>query len=133
MEGGGNRGTNDSELRARVSIDITRSASSSLRFRSLSSLGAHSSQVDDETESESVSEVGDIGDRALHSNRYSASGSFNFLSAEDMKLQSYGFWGRDPAASHAISTVSPLPEQIISPLSANAIVCNEEKNQVRYW
>ncbi|KAM5562275.1 hypothetical protein ABKV19_017476 [Rosa sericea] len=120
---------NDSELRASASIDVTRSAGSSLRWRSLSSLGAHPSQVDNDIESESVSEVGDIGDRALHSNRYSVSGSFNFSSAEDIQLQSYGFWCHDPAASHAISTVSPLPEEIISPLSIDAIVRDEEKNQ----
>ncbi|PRQ24690.1 putative fluoride ion transporter CrcB [Rosa chinensis] len=129
MEGGEYSGTNDSELRASVSIDVTRSASSSLRWRSLSSLGAHPSQVDEDIESDSVSEVGDIGDRALHSNRYSVSGSFNFSSAEDIQLQSYGFWCHDPTASHAISTVSPLPEEIISPLSTDAIVRDEEKNQ----
>ncbi|XP_024161481.1 fluoride export protein 1 isoform X4 [Rosa chinensis] len=130
MEGGEYSGTNDSELRASVSIDVTRSASSSLRWRSLSSLGAHPSQVDEDIESDSVSEVGDIGDRALHSNRYSVSGSFNFSSAEDIQLQSYGFWCHDPTASHAISTVSPLPEEIISPLSTDAIVRDEEKNQI---
>lgn len=134
MEGEGYSGTNDSEPRRSVTIDLTNSASSSsLRRRSLSSLGAHPSQVDDDIESECVSEVGDIGDRALHSNRYSVSGSVNFLSAEDIQLQSNGFWCRDPVASHAISTVSPLPEEIISPLSTDAIICDEDSKQVRSW
>ncbi|KAK9943876.1 hypothetical protein M0R45_009468 [Rubus argutus] len=78
-------GTNGSEPRQSVTIDLTNSASSSLRCDSLSSLGAHPSQVDDDVESECVSEVGDIGDLALHSSRYSVSGSVNFLSAEDSK------------------------------------------------
>ncbi|KAK9903654.1 hypothetical protein M0R45_001076 [Rubus argutus] len=130
MEGGGYSGTNDSEPRRSEMIDLTNSASSSLRWRSLSSLGAHPSQVDDDIESECVSEVGDIGDRALHSNRYSVSGSVNFLSAEDIQLQSYGFWCRDPAASHAISTVSPLPEEIISPLPTDTIICDEDSKQM---
>nr|XP_017220220.1 PREDICTED: UPF0695 membrane protein C977.11/PB8B6.06c isoform X2 [Daucus carota subsp. sativus] len=45
---------------------------SSLRRRSLPQLG-------DDTDSESVSEAGDIGDRALSSKRYSGSGRIHFL------------------------------------------------------
>ncbi|KAK9903650.1 hypothetical protein M0R45_001072 [Rubus argutus] len=130
MEVEGYSGTNDSEPGRSVMIDRTNSASSSLRWHSLSSLGAHPSQVDDDVESECVSEVGDIGDRALHSNRYSVSGSVNLLSAVDIQLQSYGFWCRDPAASHVISPVSPLPEDIISPLSADVIICDDNSKQV---
>ncbi|BBG95664.1 camphor resistance CrcB family protein, partial [Prunus dulcis] len=91
--------------------------------------GAQPSQIDDDIESERVSEAGDIGDRALHSNRHSESGSIRLLPSEDIQLQSYGFWGRDPVTSTAISPVSPLPEEIISPLSTDAVVCHEDKKQ----
>ncbi|CAB4266983.1 unnamed protein product [Prunus armeniaca] len=126
---GGYRGTNDSELRRSVSNDRTSSATSSLRRRSLSLSGAQPSQIDDDIESERVSEAGDIGDRALHSNRHSESGSIRLLPSEDIQLQSYGFWCRDPVTTTAISPVSPLPEEIISPLSTDAVVCHEDKKQ----
>ncbi|ONI34860.1 hypothetical protein PRUPE_1G502900 [Prunus persica] len=126
---GGYRGTNDSELRRSVSNDRTSSATTSLRRRSFSLSGAQPSQIDDDIESERVSEAGDIGDRALHSNRHSESGSIRLLPSEDIQLQSYGFWGRDPVTSSAISPVSPLPEEIISPLSIDAVVCHEDKKQ----
>lgn len=130
---GGYRGTNDSELRRSVSNDRTSSATSSLRRRSLSLSGAQPSQIDDDIESERVSEAGDIGDRALHSNRHSESGSIRLLPSEDIQLQSYGFWCRDPVTTTAISPVSPLPEEIISPLSTDAVVCHEDKKQVSFW
>ncbi|KAF8369730.1 hypothetical protein HHK36_032246 [Tetracentron sinense] len=51
------------------SICRTSSVVSSWRSHTLSFLRGASTQVDDDSESETVSQVGDIGDRALHSNR----------------------------------------------------------------
>ncbi|XP_048439007.1 uncharacterized protein LOC125476695 isoform X1 [Pyrus x bretschneideri] len=121
----GYRGTNDTELRRSVSNDRTSRATSSLRRRSLSLSHVQPSQIDDDNESESVSEAGDIGDRALHSNRHSESGSVCLFPSEDVQLQSYGFWGRDLVASKGISPVTPLPEEIISPLSTDAMISED--------
>ncbi|KAM1074531.1 hypothetical protein ACFX1T_019467 [Malus domestica] len=123
----GYRGTNDTEPRQSVSNDRTSSATSSLRRRSLSLSHVQPSQIDDDNESECVSEAGDIGDRALHSNRHSESGSVCLFPSEDVQLQSYGFWGHDPVASNAISPVTPLPEEIISHLSTDAIISEDKK------
>ncbi|TQD91337.1 hypothetical protein C1H46_023088 [Malus baccata] len=123
----GYRGTNDTEPRRSVSNDRISSATSSLRRRSLSLSHVQPSQIDDDNESECVSEAGDIGDRALHSNRHSESGSVCLFPSEDVQLQSYGFWGHDPVASKAISPVTPLPEEIISHLSTDAIISEDKK------
>ncbi|CAN6679229.1 unnamed protein product [Malus baccata var. baccata] len=123
----GYRGTNETEPRRSVSNDRTSSATSSLRRRSLSLSHVQPSQIDDDNESECVSEAGDIGDRALHSNRHSESGSVCLFPSEDVQLQSYGFWGHDPVASKAISPVTPLPEEIISHLSTDAIISEDKK------
>ncbi|KAK0575597.1 hypothetical protein LWI29_003424 [Acer saccharum] len=134
-------GTNAPEARQTGSFSQTSSTSSSLRRRSLSLSGVVHSHIDDGIESESVSEAGDIGDRALNSNRFSESGSLrlsidnamnngvNFPIPENNLLQSYGFWHRDPTASNTVSVVTPSPEEIISLLSAKALVCTEEKKQ----
>lgn len=68
-------GTNESEPNPRESFRQTSSVSSSVRRRSLSLSRNISFHVDDDIESENVSEAGDIGDRALHSKRHSESGS----------------------------------------------------------
>ncbi|KAM2604719.1 hypothetical protein TB2_033597 [Malus domestica] len=119
----GYRGTNDTKPRRSVSNDRTSGATSSLRRRSLSLSHVRPSQIDDDNESECVSEAGDIGDRALHSNRHSEIGSVCLFPSEDVQLQTYGLWGRDPA----ISPVTPLPEEIISPLSTDAIISEDKK------
>ncbi|XP_015885620.3 uncharacterized protein LOC107421017 isoform X2 [Ziziphus jujuba] len=120
------------------SFSRTSSTASSIRRRSFSLSGALPSQRDDDVESETVSEAGDIGDRALQSNRYSESGSFGFsfdhapengvvvTIPEHGQLQSRG---GDPAGSNAVSPVSPLPNEIISPLSTDAMVQSEDKIQ----
>lgn len=64
--------TNDYQLRQSECFGQSNRAYSSLRRRSLPQLG-------DDTDSESVSEAGDIGDRALPSKRYSGSGRIHFL------------------------------------------------------
>lgn len=64
--------TNDSQLSQSECFDQSNRADSSLRRRSLPQLG-------NDTDSESVSEAGDIGDRALPSKRNSGSGRIHFL------------------------------------------------------
>lgn len=131
--------THDSKFRTSGSFGRTISASSSLRRRSLSLSSAVASQIDDEIESESVSEAGDIGDRALPSKRHSESGSIclsidnvledgmEFPIPENNLLQHSS---RDPVALNTGSAVTPLPEKIVSPISTEPLVCPEYKNQV---
>lgn len=135
-------GITDFEARRTGSFSRTSSTGSSLRRRSLSLSGVVNSHVDDEVESERVSEAGDIGDRALHSNRLSESSSFrlsidlalengiNFPIPENNQFQSSSFRNRDPAASNAVSLVTPLPEEMISPLSTDSLVGQENQKQV---
>lgn len=107
--------------------------------------GAQRSHTDDDIESENVSEAGDIGDRALNSNRYSRSNSIRFSFdhvleggtvvpiSDDAKFQSHGFWSNEAVESKLVSPVSPLPEEIASPLSTAAAVKVEEKIKVSFW
>ncbi|KAI9097673.1 hypothetical protein K1719_025444 [Acacia pycnantha] len=121
-------------------MERTGSASSSLRRYSLSISSRRSHQIHegDETESDSVSEAGDIGDRALPSRRYSASNSFrlsfdrqseNEVAAsltDDLKSQP------QPQAplSHSNSSVTPLPPDTVSPLPAtSAILVSDDSKQ----
>ncbi|KAK4274043.1 hypothetical protein QN277_017335 [Acacia crassicarpa] len=116
------------------------SASSSLRRYSLSISSRRSYQIHegDETESDSVSEAGDIGDRALPSRRYSASNSFrlsfdnwseNEVAAsltDDLKSQPQPH----PPLSHSNSSVTPLPPDTVSPLPAtSAILVSDDSTQ----
>ncbi|XP_042033282.1 fluoride export protein 1 [Salvia splendens] len=118
------------ELESRRSGSFGRlSAVSSSRRCSLSTSFSLPRHADDAIESESVSEVGDIGDRALHSNRVSASGRSHFSLEnfaengavvpvlDDNLLQPY---------SDASFHVAPDLENL-SPLSIDAMVQNEEK------
>ncbi|XP_054784152.1 fluoride export protein 1-like [Prosopis cineraria] len=57
--------------------------SSSVSRNSLTLSRRISHHVDDDIESESVSEAGDIGDRALHSRRHSESSSFHMPNSND--------------------------------------------------
>lgn len=138
---GGSGGTNGSEHRQSGSFSRTSSATSSIRRRSLSLSRVPPFQVDDDIESETVSEAGDIGDRALHSNRYSESGSLRFSFdhgsenglvvsiPEDTQSRSHNY---APGASNAIPSISALPEEIISPLPTDAMVQPEDKIQVSF-
>ncbi|KAL3737366.1 hypothetical protein ACJRO7_026180 [Eucalyptus globulus] len=122
------------EPRRSMSHGRTSSAGSSLRQRSLSLSSVLPNQLDDDIDSERVSEAGDIGDRALSSNRYSESGSLRlsadhaidngivFPTQEDTLLHPIGFWSRDLSTLNSVSPVSPVVEEIISPLSTDGIL-----------
>ena len=111
-------------------MDRTGSGNSSLRRYSLSISSRRSHQIEenDETESESVSEAGDIGDRALPSRRYSASNSF--------RLSFDRHWENEileDLKSHSNASVTPLPPGTISPVpTTSAILVSEDSKQVSF-
>ncbi|KAF4393470.1 hypothetical protein F8388_023274 [Cannabis sativa] len=133
---GGYRVTSDSEPQVGQSGSFrhTSSASSSMRRRSFNLSGLLSSQIDDTIECESVSEAGDIGDRALHSNMNSRSASLRFSFdhvsesgvvvpiAENSLSHSNVLNSHDP-------TVLNSGSELFSPLSTDGIVQAESKIQ----
>ncbi|KAH8508873.1 hypothetical protein H0E87_010859 [Populus deltoides] len=135
------RGTNESKPNLSESFRQTSNVGSSVRRRSLSFSRSRSFQVDDDIESENVSEAGDIGDRALHSKRHNESGSISlsidselengtvFPLSNDNFLRSYGLWAHDSTALNTRSLVLPSPEEIVSPISTDAVVCSREKQE----
>lgn len=137
------RGTNESKPNLSESFRQASNVGSSVRRRSLSFSRTRSFQVDDDIESENVSEAGDIGDRALHSKRHNESGSISlsidselengtvFPLSNDNFLRSYGLWAHDSTALNTRSLVLPSPEEIVSPISTDAVVCSREKQEVR--
>ncbi|KDP32767.1 hypothetical protein JCGZ_12059 [Jatropha curcas] len=122
------------------SFERTSSVGSSRRRRSLSTRTV-SFRIDDYTESENASEAGDIGDRALHINMQSESGSRRlsldnalesgivFPIPEGNFFQSYGLRSHDSTTLITESHVTQLPEEIALPLSTDAIVCSNDKKQ----
>ncbi|CAN1235815.1 Fluoride export protein 1 [Linum perenne] len=116
----------------------TSSAGSSLRRRSFS-LSRTLSFQEHGVESDNVSEAGDIGDRALHSSRFSEGGSVRRMSIDsavesgvaypipedDLSLWqrtcSKEFRGLD-AKTHA----SPLTEEVIAPRSTEPMIGSKE-------
>ncbi|WCJ44606.1 camphor resistance CrcB family protein [Euphorbia peplus] len=108
------------------------SRSSSLRRGSISLSRAASFQIDDDIESKSVSEAGDIGDRYLSSKRHSESSSIRFSldNASEhglvFPISENNLRSHDSAIFDTTSPVSPLPEITISPLSTDAIVSKEK-------
>lgn len=99
---------NDFTVRRSGSWSRTNSVTSSRRHSSR--LSNSYTQLDD-AESDSVSEVGDIGDRIVHSNRHSDSGRNPLANvaeengiivpvSEDISLQPIGNWSRDPSTSN---------------------------------
>ncbi|XP_022141383.1 fluoride export protein 2 [Momordica charantia] len=136
-------GNGNPETRQGISLNRARSLGSSFRRNSFNSLGAQPPQTDGDAESESVSEAGDIGDRALYSNRFSDSERFSLsfdrvlengavapIPENNTFLHSYGFWGRESATvSTAVSPVSPLAEEIVSPIATCPMVHSEDTKQ----
>ncbi|KAK6114816.1 hypothetical protein DH2020_007085 [Rehmannia glutinosa] len=105
------------ELESRRSGSFGRlSVNSSSRRRSLSI----SQQLDDDVESESVSEAGDIGDRALHSKRISASGRSTRFSFDSVAENGIVVPIQDDN-----SFAVPVLENV-SPVSVDAIVQSRE-------
>ncbi|OVA11680.1 CrcB-like protein [Macleaya cordata] len=139
-------GTNDIELQRSRSSDITSRMDSSWSRQSLSFCrGATTQSLDDKYESEIVSQAGDIGDRALQSNRNSESGSCQWFSMdnvmavengfapppEEQFLRTYGFWFQNRNGLSTMSPVTPLPSEIVSPLSTDAILYSRDENRSR--
>nr|XP_027068234.1 fluoride export protein 2-like [Coffea arabica]XP_027068235.1 fluoride export protein 2-like [Coffea arabica]XP_027068236.1 fluoride export protein 2-like [Coffea arabica]XP_027068238.1 fluoride export protein 2-like [Coffea arabica]XP_027072197.1 fluoride export protein 2-like [Coffea arabica]XP_027072198.1 fluoride export protein 2-like [Coffea arabica]XP_027072199.1 fluoride export protein 2-like [Coffea arabica] len=104
------------------SLNRASSVKSSLRRHSFGSFHVSHNQGDDDTESEAVSEAGDIGDRALHSRRSSESGRGrisidNVVESgvivpilEDASLQPTGF---SPHKTTTFNTESALPSSTL--------------------
>ena len=91
------------------------------------SISSHvSHQTDNDAECESVSEAGDIGDRALPSRRLSERSSFR-LSFEDKPEN-----GAFISVELRNSSVKPLPPELasVSPLSTDAVLASEEAQEV---
>ncbi|XP_027338143.1 fluoride export protein 2-like [Abrus precatorius] len=106
------------------------SAGSSIRRRSLSISSQISHQTDNDGECESVSEAGDIGDRALPSRRFSESSSFHL--ASDNKSECGAVVSiPEEYRLHPNSSINPLPLGFTSttPLSTDAIVGSEDTKQ----
>uniref|UniRef100_A0A7N0V0J6 Uncharacterized protein n=1 Tax=Kalanchoe fedtschenkoi TaxID=63787 RepID=A0A7N0V0J6_KALFE len=95
-----------------------------------------STSLDDE-ENRSVSEAGDIGDRALHSTRFSNCGSSHsfvhedghVLIVEDEALQANNSWSREQFSSRVGPAVSPLASEITSSFPPNTVDLAIDKNQ----
>lgn len=128
--------TNEAEPVLSGSFCQTSSVGSPVSRRSLILPRSLSFQVDDDIESENVSETGDIGDRALHSKRHSESGSIRLSIDKGLENGmavpiSEGSAQHDSTALNTRSPVSLLPEEIISPISIDVLVCSKEKHEVR--
>ncbi|KAK7353156.1 hypothetical protein VNO80_18596 [Phaseolus coccineus] len=103
------------------------SGGSSIRRRSLSISSHVSHHTDNDGENESVSEAGDIGDRALQSKRFSESNSFR-LSFDNRSEKDTVVSIPEEHRLHPNSSVRPLPPAFtsLSPLSTDGIVGSED-------
>jgi hypothetical protein len=54
-----------------------------------------------------------------------------FPLSNDNFLRSHGLWAHDSTALNTRSPVLPSPEEIVSPISTDAVVCSREKQEVR--
>ncbi|KAL9359210.1 hypothetical protein Peur_047333 [Populus x canadensis] len=118
--------TNEAEPVLSGSFCQTSSVGSPVSRCSLSFPRSLSFQVDDDIESENVSETGDIGDRALHSKRHSESGSIRLSIDKGLENGmavpiSEGSAQHDSTALNTRSPMSLLPEEIISPISIDVL------------
>ncbi|XP_022773216.1 fluoride export protein 2-like isoform X2 [Durio zibethinus] len=118
-------GTNNSEPTQTGPFSRTSSSGPSLRKRSFSISRVMSFQTDDDVHSESVSEAGDIGDRALQSNRHSVTSSFR--SSVDHAMESGAVV--HPSELNEISLVSPVLEDAVSPLPFDPLKCSGDQKQ----
>ncbi|KGN50960.1 fluoride export protein 2 [Cucumis sativus] len=139
-------GSSNAEARQGIPLNRARSLGSSFRRNSFNSSGSgyQPPQTGHDVETESVSEAGDIGDRALCSNRISDSERFSLSLdhalengaiapiPENIFLQSYGFRGRESATidDTTVSSVPPLEEQnVSSPSTCRPIVHSGDTKQ----
>ncbi|KAK4766060.1 hypothetical protein SAY87_007702 [Trapa incisa] len=119
------------EMASSLSFGRTSSTGSSVRRHSLNQTALMPLNIDDNMDSESVSEAGDVGDRALHSRHYSLSGSLRFDSnpsengtvfpIQDTLLHGYGSLSDNPGLLHIGSLVAPPAVEIISRAPINAL------------
>lgn len=125
------RGTHEFVPRRSGSFGRASSANSSLRRQSSNLSFAIQHLVDDDVESESISEAGDIGDRALYSRRYSESGRHHF-SFDNVTENGVVVPIQEDTAVNTDSPVSPSTLQTISPLSTDAIHPSKDKKKVSF-
>ncbi|KAI7732719.1 hypothetical protein M8C21_001897 [Ambrosia artemisiifolia] len=109
-------GLNESEPRKSGSFSHISSTNSSFRRRSFNRFGSSHHEIDDD----SVSEAGDIGDRALSSRRYSESGRPRF--SFDNTGENVGL----PIQEHPFKD-SQIPTA--SPASPGAILLGKDQNE----
>ncbi|KAJ1380274.1 putative fluoride ion transporter CrcB [Sesbania bispinosa] len=104
------------------------SVGSSIRRRSLSISSHISHNTENDAELESVSEAGDIGDRALPSKRFSESSSFRLSFDNRSENGAVVSISEEHRLHHPNSSVRPLPPELTStsPLSTDAIVGSED-------
>ncbi|XP_004500587.1 fluoride export protein 1-like [Cicer arietinum] len=115
--------------------DKNSGGSCSIRRRSLSlsSHRSHNTDNDNDNDCESVSEAGDIGDRALPSRRFSESNSFR---SENGSFNHHvgNSISQEHKLLHPNSSVLPLPQSLSSsslPLSTDAIVGSQDSKFVK--
>ncbi|KAA3476733.1 membrane protein isoform X1 [Gossypium australe] len=121
-------GTNNPEPTRTRAFSRTGSLGSSLRKRSFSISSSVSYRIDDDIGSEAVSEAGDIGDRALQSNRHSVSSSCRL----SLDLAMEGGSVIHPEDLHKVSVASPVPEDVTSPLPVDPLKGPEDEKQVSF-
>ncbi|XVE60369.1 hypothetical protein DITRI_Ditri05aG0123400 [Diplodiscus trichospermus] len=119
------RGINNSEPTQIGAVSRTSSHGSSLRKRSFTISSVMSFQIEDDVHSETVSEAGDIGDRALQSNRHSVTSSFCL--SVDRAMESGPVI--HPEELNKISLVSPVPEDVVSPVPVDPLKCSGDEKQ----
>jgi len=111
------------------SVSVGRASSSGASLRRLFSLsGAYRLHLDEEVESEIVSQAGDAGDRALSRRESLKEGARISMDQEVVSpipeelLESYGFWSHDPSKLNKACPVSPLESEIVAPPSTAPIL-----------
>ncbi|KAK6938444.1 putative fluoride ion transporter CrcB [Dillenia turbinata] len=108
------------------SFGRTSSAASSLRRRSINLSGVLPLQTDEDIESEIVSQAGDIGDRALHSNSGSECNSLR--RSLDIGPESQVVIPIPEDALNRVHPDSQLPLVKVTPLSVHALVYSSERS-----
>lgn len=126
------------EARRSMSLGRTSSTGSSVRRHSFNQTGLKPFNMVDDIESESVSEAGDVGNRALHSRRYSLSGSLSFdnnplecgaiFPLQDALLHQHGSWSNNRESINTAYLATPV--QIVSPLPTDALFHRPNETKV---